>query len=53
MADTLCIYDNVVFLSCLTACDDIVDQLLLIVIIFLRNQDILCTIGNTPLSSEK
>ena len=36
-----------VFLSCLTACDDIVDQLLLIIIIFLRDQDILCTIGNT------
>ena len=47
MTNTLCIYDDMVFLSCFTACDDVVDQLLLIIIIFLRNQDILCSVSDT------
>ena len=47
MADTLCIDDDVVFLTHLTALNNVIDQLLLIIVIFLRDQDILCTIGNT------
>ena len=38
MADTLSIYDDMVFLAFLTALYDIVNKLLLIVIIFLRDQ---------------
>ena len=40
------------FFAFLTALDDVVDQLLLIIIIFLRNQNILCTIGNTTPQSK-
>ena len=47
MADTLSIYDDMVFLAFLTALYDIVNKLLLVVIIFLRDQDILSTVCDT------
>ena len=47
MTDTLCIDNNVMFLTCLTAGNNIIDQFLLIIIIFFRNQNVLCAIGNT------
>ena len=47
MTNTLCIYDDMVFLSCFTACNNVIDQLLLIIVIFLRDQDVLRSIGDT------
>ena len=47
MADTLCIDDDVVFLTHLTALNNVIDQLLLIIVILLRDQNILGSVGNT------
>ena len=47
MSDTLSINDDVMFLSCFTACDDVVDQFLLVVVVFLRDQNVLCTVCDT------
>ena len=47
MTDTLCIDNNVMGLAALSVGNNIINNLLLIVIIFLRKQNIFCTIGNT------
>ena len=46
MSYTLRIYDEVMGLAYLPAFDDVVDYLLLVVIIFLRDKNILGTGGN-------
>ena len=47
MSDPLRIDNNVMLFAALTVLDDMVYNLLLIVIIFLRKQDILCAVRNT------
>ena len=47
MSDTLRIDNNVMLFAAFTVLDDMVYNLLLIVIIFLRKQDILCAVRNT------
>ena len=47
MADALCVDDNVMLFTALAVVDDIVDQLLLIVIVTLRKQDILRPVCDT------
>ena len=41
-----------VFFTFFTALDDVVDQLLLIIVIFLRDQNVLCTVGDTAPQSK-
>ena len=47
MTDTFCIDDDVMLFAFLTTLDNVIDQLLLIIVIFLRNQNVLSTVGNT------
>ena len=52
MSDTLGIYDDVVCLTFFTIVDDVVDNALLIVIIFLRKKYVIRTIGNRAPKSD-
>src|SRR5699024_126330 len=52
MADTLGVDNDMMFLARLTACDDIVDQLLLVIIVFLRDQHVLGAVGDTAPHSQ-
>ena len=47
MSDTLRIDNNVMLFAAFTVLDDMVYNLLLIVIILLRKQNILCAVRNT------
>ena len=47
MSDSLCIDDNMMLLSTFSIIDNVIDDLLLIIIILFRDQNIFCTVGNT------
>ena len=46
MADALRVDDQVVLFAPAAVLDDMVDELLLIVVVFFRNEDVLCAVGN-------
>ena len=46
MSDSLRIDDNVVGLAALSVVDNIIDDILLVLVIFFRKKNILCAVGN-------